>query len=98
MQIDYIFLMSEVYLIFEPRALITREECIFYHRRNKERGPPIRSKMGLIRSKIEWKRTKMGPFWGAVFHENTSSKSMIRSKGAEMLFHLNFIAQLRPLG
>ena len=25
----------------------------------------------------------MGPFWGAVFHENTSGKSKFSSKGAE---------------
>ena len=33
---------------------------------------------------IGGKRTKMGPFWGVVFHENTSSKS--KSKGAELIW------------
>ena len=36
----------------------------------------------------------MGPFWGFVIHENTSSKSKFRSKGAELfwappIFQLN---------
>ena len=43
-----------------------------------------RSKMGPMRSKIGGKRTKMGPFWGAVFHEITSSNSKFKSKGAEL--------------
>ena len=52
------------------------------HRHNEERaqGKPwataMRSKMGSIRSKIGEKR-------GVVFHENTSSKSKFRSKGAD---------------
>ena len=41
------------------------------------------TKMGSMRSKIWEKRTKMGPFWVVVFHENTS-KSKFRSKGAEL--------------
>ena len=62
------------------------------HRRNEERAqgvpwaPPMRSKMGPIRSKIGEKMTKMEPFWGFVFHENTSSKSKFRSKGAELFW------------
>ena len=35
------------------------------------RAPPIRSKMGSIRS-------KMGPFLGVVFHENSSNKSKFK--------------------
>ena len=30
-------------------------------------------------------KKKKGLFWGIVFHENTSSKSKFRSKGAELL-------------
>ena len=47
-------------------------------------APPIRSKIGSIRSKIVEERTKIWAFWGDVFHENTSSKSKFRSKGAEL--------------
>ena len=28
----------------------------------------------------------MGPFWGVVFHEYTSSKTKFRSKGAELFY------------
>ena len=40
-------------------------------------GPPIRSKMGPIGSKVEAERRKFGPFWDVVFHENTSSKGWV---------------------
>ena len=52
-------------------------------------APPIRSKIGPIRIKKIWGiRTKMGPFRGVVFLENTSSKSKFRSKGAELFWAL----------
>ena len=48
------------------------------------------------------KRTKMGPFWGVVFHENTSRKSKFRSKGAEFfgappILQLNCAYENNPL-
>ena len=64
---------------------------MFNHRRNEERAqgvpwaPPIRSKIGQIRSKIEEKRTKMG-HGGVNFLENTSGKSKFISKGAELFW------------
>ena len=45
-------------------------------RRNEERdqggalAPPIRSKIGKIRSKMGAKICKIWPFWGVVIHEN----------------------------
>ena len=51
-------------------------ESVGQHKCNKERGP--------IRSKMRERRINMGPFWGVVFHENTSSKS--KSKGAELIW------------
>ena len=62
------------------------------HRRNEERdqgvpwAPPIRSKFGTIRSKIGEKGTKIGSFWGVVFHKKTTSRSKFRSKGAELFW------------
>ena len=58
------------------------------HRRNEERGqgvplaPPIRSKMGPIRSKIGGK----GPKWGHFRCFYPSRKSKFRSKGAELFW------------
>ena len=49
-------------------------------------APPKRSKIGTIRSRIGGKRTKMGLFWGVVFHENTYTKSKFRLKGAELFW------------
>ena len=51
-----------------------------------------RSKMGPMRSKIGGKRTKMGPFWIVVFHENTSR---LDQKEQNCFGHPNFMAQLR---
>ena len=41
--------------------------------------PPIRSKIGKIRSKMEAKSFKMGPFWGMVILENTCCKTKFKS-------------------
>ena len=52
------------------------------HRRNKEGGqggPPIRSKIGKIRSKMGAKSCKIGPFWGVVIHENTCCETKFKS-------------------
>ena len=74
------------------------------HRRNEERdqgvpwAPPIRSKMGPIRSKIGDKRPKMGPFWGVVFHENTSRKSKFSAKGSDCFRHPKFYSSIAPMG
>ena len=60
------------------------------HRRNEERAqgvpwaPPMRSKMGPIRSKIGEKEPKWSGF---VFYENTFSESKFRSKGADLFWH-----------
>ena len=73
-----------------PRALIGAFDLElanleFDHRRNEERGqggplaPPIRSKIGKIRSKMGAKSFKMGPFWGMVIHENTCCKTKFKS-------------------
>ena len=50
---------------------------------NEERGQRVPSAPP-IWSIIGEKGTKMGPFWGAVFHEITSSNSKFKSKGAEL--------------
>ena len=58
---------------------------IVAHRRNEEGdqggpwAPPIRSKIGKIRSKMGAKSFKMGPFWGMVIHENTCCKTKFKS-------------------
>ena len=55
------------------------------HRRNEEGdqggpwAPPIRSKIGKIRSKMGAKSFKMGPFWGMVIHENTCCETKFKS-------------------
>ena len=49
-------------------------------------GTPNKEQKG-TNKELNWgERTKMGPFWGVVFHENTSSKSKFRSKGAELFW------------
>ena len=61
------------------------------HRRNEERGqggpgPPNKKQNGTNKEQNWGKRTKMGSFWEAVFHENTSRKSKFISKGAEFFW------------
>jgi len=53
--------------------------------------------MGPIRSEIGGKRTKMGPFWDAVFHENTTRKSKFSSKGAEFFWAPQFYSSIAPM-
>ena len=60
------------------------------HRRNEERGQGGPSKIG-------GKRTKKGPFWVAVFHENTSGKSKFSSKGAEFFLAPKFYSSIVPM-
>ena len=54
--------------------------------------------MGPIRSKIGGKRTKIGPFWGVVFHENTSCKSKPRSKGTDLFWAPTILQLNRAYG
>ena len=42
------------------------------------------AKWGQYGAKLGKKRTKIGPFWGFVFQENTSSKFKFVSKGSEL--------------
>ena len=41
--------------------------------------------LSLVNEKLVGKKTKIGPFWGFVFHGNTSSKSKCRSKSRIVL-------------
>ena len=40
---------------------------------------------------------RMGPFSDVVFHENTFSKSKIRSKGADLFWHPQFYSSIAPM-
>ena len=58
---------------------------ICLHRRNEDgdqggpwASPPIRSKIGKIRSKMGVKSFKIGPFLGLVIHENTCCKTKFK--------------------
>ena len=83
------FILPFIHLCSPISSLkIKDNEKEIHHIRNDERGQgvswaPILSKISQIRSKTWGNKDQNVAFWGVIFHENTSSKSKFRSKGAE---------------
>ena len=68
------------------------------HRRKEERAQEVNKEQNGTNKEQNWeKRSKVRPFWGVVFHENTSIKSKFRLKGAEFFEHPQFYSSIAPM-